>query len=174
MYSTHTLTRSVLTTIATVKRPPGVIIPLQTEEPVLQPRYRSKPDSPLRVTFVRMPPLFGPGSYREEGWIATNFLRAVRGEALVPPSQSLSCLYVTSAAEALVAASREIPLNSSAVWVDVPPSATSRELLLAIRTETGPRMVTSLVLQNQVSETLQWYRDRISYFGKSSLHREAA
>lgn len=174
IHYTHTLTRSVLSTTAALKRPPGVVIPLRAEDLAFQPRFQSMPDSPLRVAFVRLPSLFGPGSYRQVGWIASNFLRAARGETLAPPSQNSSCLYVTTAAEALVAASRQIPLSLSGVWVDVPPSATSRELLAAIRTETGPRIVTSLALQNQVSETYQWYRERMSHFGEFSSHREAA
>lgn len=173
-HHTHTLTRSVLTTVAALKRPPGIVMPLQAEDVALQPRLRLMPDSALRVAFVRLPLLFGPGAYRQEGWIVSNLLRAVRGEALVPPSQDTTCLFVTTAAEALVAVSREIPFSPNGVYISVPPSATSRVLLSAIRAEAGPRLVTSLVLQNQVSETLQWYRDRISHFSEFSSLREAA
>jgi NAD(P)-dependent dehydrogenase (short-subunit alcohol dehydrogenase family) len=158
---THSLTRAAIDVAARSERQPPVIVPLRDAEASARVKYQAFGPSRSNVAFVRLPDLFGTGARNVERWPHSLFADAVLGRPLSPPPRQVGVCDVAVAASALADAAMTLskPFPATGHWIDVPPQATSRELLNAVKDELGPRLFgESSSLQESVRTTLAWYR----------------
>jgi nucleoside-diphosphate-sugar epimerase len=152
-HAKHRITAEFLRAVARLSPALPVVVPVEATDAAV--RFRNEPLGRMRLGFLRLPALFGPG-HAKGSWAARAFASAAAGRFPPLPDRDEPLLYAADAANALLEAAEwltsVVEPPADGLWIDPPATATARELHARL-THTGP----ADPLGRIVERTLRWY-----------------
>ncbi len=153
----HQITLEFLRTVSRLDPTLPIVVPVSPDDGMI--RFHNHPLSRLRVGFVKLHSLFGPGDTTERAWAAKLFTAAATGRLVIPSDSDEPLTSVDEAVESLLSAAERLTERldapSEGLWTEAPITTTKRELSRRLlRTDDQPHDS----LTPFITTTLQWYQ----------------